>query len=63
MNPSLLTYSKPFLTITQQIEQLKSRGMQFPLVPKLQLGNAYLLQFGVKYAFPTKTLGTIQDAI
>ena len=24
MNPSLLTYSKPFLTITQQIEQLKS---------------------------------------
>ena len=29
MNSSLLTYSKPFLTITQQIEQLKSRGMQF----------------------------------
>ena len=29
MNPSTINYSKPFLTITQQIEQLKSRGMQF----------------------------------
>jgi len=29
MNPSLVTYTKPFLTIAQQIEQLKSRGMLF----------------------------------
>ena len=29
MNPSTVNYLKPFLTITQQIEQLKSRGMQF----------------------------------
>jgi len=29
MNPSTINYSKPFLTIAQQIEQLKSRGMHF----------------------------------
>jgi len=29
MNQSTVNYSKPFLTITEQIEQLKSRGMYF----------------------------------
>lgn len=29
MNHSTVNYSKPFLTIVEQIEQLKSRGMQF----------------------------------
>ena len=30
------------------------------LVPKLQLGNAYWLLLGLKYAFPMRTLGTRQ---
>ena len=29
MNPSLVSYNKPFLSIVEQISLLKSRGMKF----------------------------------
>lgn len=72
MNHSTVHYSKPFLTIAQQIEQLKSRGMQFEDAAKASYHlenlnyyrlSAYWLPFELDHQTHTFKDGTNFDRV